>query len=302
MSESETPPRAPDERRAKVVDMLEAVKREVVFIHSSKHKCEQLWDALSPGLWWEQAGPLWQEYEALYNTAQAMRVRRILEQPGGRFTLAKLYELIEENADLYTRSEYVARWEMPGINRETAVRLADETYDQFASRENPDALDLPKLRSMLAPRQRGGKRVEVPPEERIAYEDSGAQRFDEFANRRVAHNIDQSQADYTRNEFESLIAVLEERLKHATLLVTQAGLGSATPAALDDLTAPLWAVSPAQTPRWRRFYWTEYEVLWAESSLAEASEDDRPAAEAALESARGEHQAARDSLFGGAAQ
>ena len=146
------------------------------------------------------------------------------------------------------------------------------------------------------------ERVEVPPEEKVAYEVSGAQRFDAFANRRVAHNVDQSQADYTRDEFESLIAVLEERLKHATLLVTQGGLGSATPGGLDGFAAPLWAVSPAQTPQERRFYWTEYEVLWGESSLAQASEEDRPAAEAALESARGEHQAARDALFGGAAQ
>lgn len=277
--------------------MLQAVHREVVVIHSSKHKCEQLWDTLKPGLWWEQAGSLWLEYEALYNTAQAIRVRRILDQPGGTVTLAKLYELIEENADLYTRTEYVARWEMPHINPETADRLANETYNQFASQEDPDILDLPKLRRVLAPRQRSGKRVEVPPEEKDAYEDSGTQRFDEFANRRVAHNVDQSQADYTRNEFESLIAVLETRLKHATLLVTRGGLVSATPGGLDDLTAPLWAVSPALTPQARRFYWTAYEVLWAEASLAEASEQDRPAAEAALESARVEHRAARDARF-----
>ena len=302
MSESEATQQPSSERRAQVEAMLAAVEREVVVIHSSKHKCEQLWDVLRPGVWWEQAGSLWREYEALYNTAQAIRVRRILDQPGGNVTLAKLYELIEENADLYTRSEYVARWEMPGINRETAVRLANETYDQFASREDPDILDLPKLRRRLAPRLRGGRRVEVSPAEKAAYEDSGAQRFDEFANRRVAHNVDQSQADYTRNEFESYIAVLEERLKHVTLLVTQAGLVSATPAALDDLTAPLWAVSPAQTPPWRRFYWTEYEVLWAESSLNEASQEDRPTAQAALEGARAEHRAARDALFGGATQ
>ena len=92
-----------------------------------------------------------------------MRVRRILDQPGGKFTLAKLYELIEKNADLYTRIEYVARWEMPGIGRETARRLANETYDQFASREDSDALDLPKLRLKLAPR-----RTKVPPEETAA--------------------------------------------------------------------------------------------------------------------------------------
>ncbi len=301
MPESETPQKPPTERRAEVEAMLNAVEREVVVIHSSKDECEQLWDALGPGLWWEQAGPLWREYEALYNTAQVVRVRRILDQPGGKFTLAKLYELIEKNADLYTRTEYVARWEMPDINRETAHRLANDTYDRFASPEDRDALDLPKLRRTLAPRP-AKRRVELPPEEKVAYEVSGAQRFDAFANRRVAHNVDQSQADYTRDEFESLIAVLEERLKHATLLVTQAGRGSATPGGLDGFAAPLWAVSPAQTPQERRFYWTEYEVLWGESSLAQASEEDRPAAEAALESARGEHQAARDALFGGAAQ
>ena len=301
MSESEAPQRPPAERRAEVEAMLKAVEREVFVIHSSKDECEQLWEALRPDLW-EQAGPLWREYEALYNTAQVVRVRRILDQPGGSFTLAKLYELIEKHADLYTRPEYVARWEMPGISRESAQQVADETYDQFASREDPNVLDLPKLRRMLAPRHRARKRVEVPPEEKIAYEDSGAPRFDAFANRRVAHNVDQSQADYTRDEFESLIAVLEERLKHATLLVTRGGLVSATPAGLDDLAAPLWAVSPAQTPHERRFYWTEYEVLWAESSLADASEEDRPAAEAALERTRAEHQAARDALFGDTAQ
>lgn len=277
--------------------MLKAVEREVVVIHSSKDQCELLWDALRPDLWWEHAGQLWREYEGLYNTAQVVRVRRILDQPGGKFTLAKLYELIEKNADLYTRTEYVARWEMPGIGRETARRLANETYDQFASREDPDALDLPKLRLKLAPR-----RTKVPPEETAAYEASGTERFDAFANRRVAHNVDQSQSDYTRNEFESLISVLEERLQHATLLVTRAGLISATPGGLDDFAAPLLAVSPEQTPGWRRFYWTEYETLWAESRLDQASKEDRPAAEAALESARAEHRAARDGLFGGTAK
>ena len=301
MSESEAPQRPPDERRAEIEAMLEAVEREVLVIHSSKDECEQLWEALRPDLW-EQAGPLWSEYEALYNTAQVVRVRRVLDQPGGSFTLAKLYELIEKHADLYTRSEYVAGWDMPGIGRETARQVANETYDQFASREDPDVLDLPKLRRVLAPRHRARKRVEVPPEERVAYEASGAQRFDDFANRRVAHNVDRSQPDYTRNEFESLIAVLEERLKYATLLVTRAGLVSATPGGLDDFVAPLWAVSPALTPRERRFYWTENEALFAEARLDQASEEDRPAAEAELERARAEHQAASDALYGDAAQ
>ena len=31
-------------------------------------------------------------------------MRRILEQPGRKFTLAKLYELVEKTADLYTRT------------------------------------------------------------------------------------------------------------------------------------------------------------------------------------------------------
>ncbi|MYA84620.1 MAG: hypothetical protein F4Y12_03440 [Acidimicrobiaceae bacterium] len=281
--------------------MLEAVKQEVVFIHSSKDKRQQLWDALRPDLWPKQAGSLWQEYDALYNTAQVVRVRRILDQPGGRFTLAKLYELIERNADLYTRTEYVAHWDMPGISPESAQRVANETYDEFASEEDPDVLDLPKLRRMLAPRPTK-QRLKVPPEEKAAYEASGTPRFDAFANLRVAHNVDRSQSDYTRSEFESLIAELEKRLKHATLLVTRAGLVSATPAGLDDLTAPLWAVSPAETPQERRFYWTENEVRFAETRRDQASEEDRPAAEALLESAHAEHQAAHDALLGDTAQ
>ena len=48
MPESETPQEPSAERRAEVEAMLEAVKREVVVIHSSKDKCEQLWDALRP--------------------------------------------------------------------------------------------------------------------------------------------------------------------------------------------------------------------------------------------------------------
>ena len=225
-------------------------------------------------------------------------MRRILDQPGGKFTLAKLCELIEKNADLYTRAEYVALWDMAGTGRETARRLADETYDEFASEEDPDALDLPNLRRMLAPRP-SKKRRKIPPEEEAAYEASGAGRFDAFANRRVAHNVDLSETDYTRSEFESLIAALEERLKHATLLVTRAGLISATPGGLDDFAGPLLAVSPARTPHERRFGWTNNEVLFAESRLGRASEEDRPAAEAALESARTEHQAALDSLLEG---
>ena len=301
MPESETPQEPSAERRAEVEAMLEAVKREVVVIHSSKDKCEQLWDALRPDLWAENAGSLWQEYDALYNTAQMIRVRRILDQPGGRFTLAKLYELIEKNADLYTRTEYVARWDMPGISRETAQSVANDTYDEFASEQDPDVLDLPKLRRVLAPRSTK-KRLEVPPEEKAAYEVSGAPRFDAFANLRVAHNVDLSETDYTRDEFESYLAVLEERLKHATLLVTRAGLLSAIPGGLDDFAAPLWALSPAQTLHEQRFYWTENEVLFAETRLDQASEEERPAAEAALESARAEHQAARDALFEGSDQ
>ena len=296
--EPETPQKPPADRRAEVEAMLKAVQREVVVIHSSKDKCEQLWDALRPDLWPEQAGSFWQEHNALYNTAQMIRVRRILDQPGGKFTLAKLYELIAKNADLYTRTEYAARWDMSDTSREAAHRLANETYDEFASEEDPDDLDLPKLRRMLAPRPTK-KRLEVPPEEKAAYEASGAPRFDAFANLRVAHNVDLSETDYTRDEFELYIAVLEERLKHATLLVTRAGLVSATPGGLDDFAAPLWALSPAQTSHERRFYWTENEVLFAETRLHQASEEDRPAAEAALESARAEHQAARDALFGG---
>ena len=301
MSEPNTPLKSPTERRAEVEAMLEAVEQEVVVIHSSKDQRQQLWDALRPDLWPERAGSLWQEYDALYDTAQVVRVRRILDQPGGRFTLAKLYELIEKNADLYTRTEYVARWDMPGISRETAQWVANETYDEFASEDDPDALDLPKLRRMLAPRATK-RRLKVPPEEKAAYEASGAPRFDAFANLRVAHNVDRSQPDYTRSEFESLIAELEKRLKHATLLVTQAGLVSATPGGLDDLTAPLWAVSPAETPQERRFYWTENEVLFAGTRLDQASEEDRLAAEASLESARAEHQAAGDALLGDTAQ
>ena len=301
MPESETPQKPPAERRAEVEAMLEAVKQEVVVIHSSKDKHEQLWDALRPDLWWKQTGSLWQEYDALYNTAQVVRVRRILDQPGGRFTLAKLYALIEKNADLYTRTEYIARWDMPGTSRETAQSVANETYDEFASEEDPDALDLPRLRRMLAPRATK-QRLKVPPEEKAAYEASGAPRFDAFANLRVAHNVDRSQPDYTRREFEALIAELEKRLQHATLLVTRAGLVSATPGGLDDFAAPLSAMSPAQTIHERRFYWTENEVLFAETRLDQASEEDRSAAEAALESARAEHRAARDALFEGTDQ
>ena len=74
MPQSETPQQPAAERRAAVEAMLDAIKREVVVIHSSKDKREQLWEALRPDLWPEQAGSLWQEYDALHNTAQVIRV------------------------------------------------------------------------------------------------------------------------------------------------------------------------------------------------------------------------------------